>query len=430
MNEQYFIEAGKEYCSTGEYSLAQELFKRAVEVNPESLEAHFELGKCYFIDNKFAEAAEALEKASALNTSNPYVPLLLGKSFKMLSDFLRAKEALEKAKALNPDDGEIAAELREIEEALKRTEKKEEKCRPEEAPRQEEEPPAPGTGLSVETDAEKEQAEAGPQAENAAPLRAEGRGGAGAAARPAAGPAARAGAGEGLPAETRGERKTIPPHRVCITWLLNNKCNYRCSYCQNDFKEPEGFTVLPPERWAEIWKSVHDRYGTCAIQLTGGEPTFYPRFFEVLREVAKLHFVEMQTNLSWEPRQLIDTVSPDRVSRVGASFHQEFEKYDSFIQKMRALKDAGFKVEITYVAYPPYLEKGKDFLRIAREAGVPFSVLSFQGEYQGKRYPESYSQAEIDALAGLNHFIGSYAQAMANWDVEHKVVVDKIEDKN
>lgn len=384
MNEHYFIEAGKEYCSTGEYDMAEELLRKAVEANPGSVPAWFELGKCRFMAGKHPEAAEAFEKACGLDPNNTFAWLLFGKSLKMQSDFEKAKEVLLKAQALEAGNAEINNELADVAASLERVSGKDRRETPEHIP-----------GAVVPAPA--------PEPEKTAP--------------------------SPFPVGTKGPRKDFPPHRVCITWLLTNSCNYRCSYCQNDFKEPEGFSVKTPEEWAAAWKRFYDDYGTAAIQLTGGEPTTYPRFFEILREVAKMHHVEMQTNLSWDPEDLIKAVSPDRVSRIGASFHQDHEKFDVFLAKMKRLKDAGFKVEITYVAYPPYIEKGKELLSQAREAGVPFSVLSFQGEYKGKRYPESYSREEIDRLAELNHFIGNYAQAMANWDVEHKVVVEKNEEK-
>ncbi len=231
-----------------------------------------------------------------------------------------------------------------------------------------------------------------------------------------------------FPTITKSFRKDIPPYRACMTWLINNKCNYHCSYCQNEFKEPEGFKVLTPEEWFSVWKMIYDKYGTVAVQITGGEPAVYPKLFEILKKISKMHHIEIQSNLTWDPQQLIENVPPDRVSRVGASFHREFVNFDIFLEKMCKLKYAGYKVEITYVAYPPFLEEGKDYLKISKEADVPFSVLSFQGEYQGKRYPESYNKAEIELLKELNLSIGNYAEAMVEWDIEHKVVVDKIEE--
>jgi MoaA/NifB/PqqE/SkfB family radical SAM enzyme len=221
---------------------------------------------------------------------------------------------------------------------------------------------------------------------------------------------------------TKGFRYEIPPHRVCITWLINNKCNYRCTYCLNGFDEPPGFKILAPQEWFSVWEDVYKKYGTVSMQITGGEPTVYLRFFEIIRYISRMHFIELQTNLSWDPQELIKNVSPEHISRVGGSFHPEFDKFEIFLEKMARLQEAGFKVEINYVAYPPILDKAKEYLDVAKKSQVQFSVLSFQGEYQGKKYPENYNEVEKTLLKNLNVSSGESAEAMADWDVEKKKI--------
>lgn len=221
---------------------------------------------------------------------------------------------------------------------------------------------------------------------------------------------------------TRGIRRGIPPFRVCITWLINNKCNYRCGYCLNGFEEPPAFKILSPEEWFSIWKEVYDIYGTVSMQVTGGEPTLYPGFFEIIRGISTMHNVELQTNLSWEPRELIGKVPAEHISRIGGSFHPEFAKFDVFLEKIAALRDAGFRVEVNYVAFPPILGSAQSYLDTARKKEIQFSIISFQGEYQGKRYPESYTEDEKKVLKGLNVSSGESAEAMADWDVEKKKI--------
>jgi MoaA/NifB/PqqE/SkfB family radical SAM enzyme len=217
-------------------------------------------------------------------------------------------------------------------------------------------------------------------------------------------------------------RKDIPPHRVCITWLINNKCNYRCTYCLNGFEEPPGFRILTPDEWLAVWEEIYNKYGTTSIQITGGEPTVYPRFFEIMANVCKMHNVELQTNLSFEPQELIDNIPVEGVSRIGGSFHPQYIQFEPFLDKMVKLQAAGFKVEINYVAYPPILRKAKECIDMANEKHVQLSILSFQGEYEGKKYPENYNDEERALLKSLNVSSGESAEAMADWDVEHKKI--------
>ncbi|MBU1124839.1 MAG: radical SAM protein [Candidatus Omnitrophica bacterium] len=221
---------------------------------------------------------------------------------------------------------------------------------------------------------------------------------------------------------TKGFRKDTLPGRACITWLINNKCNYRCSYCLNGFEEPTNFKILPSEEWIRIWEDIYQRYGTVAMQVTGGEPTLYPRFFEILKGISLMHNIELQTNLFWDPRLLIDQVSAEGISRVGGSFHPEFTPFEVFLKKIVAIRDAGFRVEINYVASPAILERAEEYIAGAKDKDIQFSIISFVGEYQGKKYPESYTQEEKDILKKLNVTSGESAESMANWDLEHKKV--------
>lgn len=223
---------------------------------------------------------------------------------------------------------------------------------------------------------------------------------------------------------TKGVRRDIPPYRVCITWLINNKCNYRCSYCLNSFAEPPGFKILTPEEWFSVWKNIYDRYGTVSIQITGGEPTVYPDFFQIIQLISKMHNIDLQTNLFFEPEELIEKVSADHLSRIGASFHPELCRFEIFLEKIVKLRDSGYKIEINYVAYPPILDKAEGYINKAKEKQIQFSVISFQGEYAGKRYPENYSDKERELLKRLNVSSGESAEAMADWDVQKKRIGD------
>lgn len=221
---------------------------------------------------------------------------------------------------------------------------------------------------------------------------------------------------------TKGFRREVPPHRLCVTWLINNKCNYRCTYCLNGFEEPPGFKILTPDEWFSIWEQIYNKYGTASIQITGGEPAVYPDFFKIMGNIGKMHYVELQTNLFWDPEDLINNVPVEYVSRIGGSFHPQYAEFQPFLNKMVKLQERGFKVEINYVAYPPLLKEAANRINEAKEKQVQLSILSFQGEYQGKKYPENYSDEERAILKNLNVSSGESAEAMADWDVEHKKI--------
>lgn len=65
---------------------------------------------------------------------------------------------------------------------------------------------------------------------------------------------------------------------------LLNACNLRCVYCRC----PEAETpLMTTEQWLEVIRSLRG-LGTLRIKFQGGEPTLYPGFLELSREVKKL----------------------------------------------------------------------------------------------------------------------------------------------
>src|SRR3954447_18211050 len=75
-----------------------------------------------------------------------------------------------------------------------------------------------------------------------------------------------------------------------VDWTLGNTCNYACSYCPPRLHD--GLTPWPP---LELLTQFVDRLAahyaplgqTLLFQFTGGEPTVYPQFLELLRHLRK-----------------------------------------------------------------------------------------------------------------------------------------------
>ena len=226
---------------------------------------------------------------------------------------------------------------------------------------------------------------------------------------------------------TKGFRNDIQPYRACATWLITNECNYRCTYCLDSHENTAGFKILTPKEWFLVWKRIYDLYGTMAVQVTGGEPAAYPRFFEIIQELSKMHNFDIQSNLFCDPKEIIGKIPPEYIYRIGGSFHSEHAEFGAFLKKTIMLRDAGYNVEINYVAYPPNLKRLKEYSETAAENDIRFSVLSFQGEHKGRRYPEGYTDAERAVLRTFNVLAGESTSAMEQWDIKHKTIEDRKE---
>jgi len=191
------------------------------------------------------------------------------------------------------------------------------------------------------------------------------------------------------------------PGRVYWCWDIHNACNYKCGYCwlSNPHKDtPKDIHPYPgTKELIEIWTNIYKRYGKCHVHISGGEPAVYPSFFELLAELSLIHAVEFDTNLSFNPLDLIRSAKSDMV-KIDATIHPEFVDSDTFFSKVIQLRDSGFIIGVACVGYPPYLDKINVYRDISAKNKIEFNIQAFRGEFNGKEYPLSYEDSEKEFL--------------------------------
>lgn len=200
-------------------------------------------------------------------------------------------------------------------------------------------------------------------------------------------------------------RRDTAPFRVFFTWGMHYECNYRCSYCYAPKPEKPCFSeekkncadYLSAAEWRRVWENVHAKYGACRIRLDGGEPSIYPSFMELVESVSNRHYLQINTNLSFDPAQFADRVDPARV-RIDASLHLEYVSPSEFVEKIRLLHGRGFKIVASCVAYPPLIDKVKECKRPFEEMQIPFIIHPYSGEFNGKSYPKAYEVEEASKI--------------------------------
>lgn len=186
---------------------------------------------------------------------------------------------------------------------------------------------------------------------------------------------------------------------VELEWLIHYKCNYRCPYCFFDGMweeiEPRN-QYLPLEKWFKVWYRIFEKYEKVRILITGGEPLIYLDFIELVEELSKYCAIGFDTNLSCSVMKLRDFVKKVVAENIdcGLSFHPLFAEYDSFLNKALFLKENGYNVRVYYVTYPPQLGRLKYFQHKFVKKGLNFVPQPFRGRYNGKIYPEAYTEEE------------------------------------
>lgn len=220
-------------------------------------------------------------------------------------------------------------------------------------------------------------------------------------------------------------KTTVAPYRVFFTWDVHYRCNYKCSYCNAQKPEQDDFIearYLEVDKWIAIWDDIYKKYGSCEIQLTGGEPFIYPGIMDLITRLSKIHTLEFSTNLSWEIGPFIENISPER-ARIGVSFHPEFIDFNRFLEKVLILKNNGFEVWVNYVAYPPLLKDMPKYKLEVERAKMHFSILPFSGKFEGRSYPDDYLEFERRIMNGDDNDIVN--KKTISWKTEKQNITTK-----
>lgn len=186
-----------------------------------------------------------------------------------------------------------------------------------------------------------------------------------------------------------------------FSWDIHHSCNYRCPYCWFCDKWDEigkNNTYPGLRRLVQIWSRIYDKYGCAQIQINGGEPFTYPDFIELITEVSKIHKVGITTNLSGDIEAFAEKINKPNV-HLGASFHPLFIEFDTFLRKVLIAKNSGIVVGVLFLAWPSQIKHLLEYEERFRKKGIDFTVLTFWGKYNGRDYPQSYSDSEKEIIS-------------------------------
>ena len=197
---------------------------------------------------------------------------------------------------------------------------------------------------------------------------------------------------------------------VFWNWELVYTCNYRCSYCSYTtlgWESHYHMNAYPGlKRLTEIWTRLYKLYGSCHIEMSGGECSSYPRFYELLKMLTSMHTITMDTNLSFDVQRFAGLADVTKI-RLATSFHPQFVDFKTFFDKCRYLQEKGIsQIFVNYVAYPDQLKEMAECKRQFKEAGIFCFIQPFQGVYKKQTvYPDNYTKEEqllIDAAMADN----------------------------
>lgn len=163
-------------------------------------------------------------------------------------------------------------------------------------------------------------------------------------------------------------------------WDLCYTCNYRCPYCGVWEKKSSNDIIIDARQWLDLWDRIFDKYGSCRIYMSGGEPGTYPFFYDLVRELAKKHVVDICTNLSWDVDRIIPDI-PMQNLKISATFHPSFADFEEFLGKAVKIKDYLSNSQIFYVAYSAQIKEMPQRSAILKEKGINLIPLPLRGSH-------------------------------------------------
>jgi len=138
--------------------------------------------------------------------------------------------------------------------------------------------------------------------------------------------------------------------RINVTWRINRLCNFECWYCIEHERDRRLLSYQDALKVVDYLSKIDKKF--IRLNITGGEPTLYPRFLNVVAAIldsispeTRLHF-NLWTNLSANIQMYqefynlcsqYDNVEPGIIP----GFHKESMKFEAYEQKWKALKDYG-----------------------------------------------------------------------------------------
>ena len=185
-------------------------------------------------------------------------------------------------------------------------------------------------------------------------------------------------------------------YRVHFGLDLTYACNYACPYCVL----PSVSRHRPAAEWAAAWARVHARYGRCYIYMSGGEPSVYPGFFELVKAITPMHTIDLCTNLSWDVARLVPELSPDGF-RVSATFHPSQVTFEEFLPKAVRVRDRlplRFPPlrSVSFVADPGQMGRMPEYKARMEENGLALIPLPLMtGREMGNSDAEKTAIAEL-----------------------------------
>jgi MoaA/NifB/PqqE/SkfB family radical SAM enzyme len=181
-------------------------------------------------------------------------------------------------------------------------------------------------------------------------------------------------------------------------WILLTTCNFRCNYCGIAPSDLGAKMIVygTPAQWVEGFNATGK---TWLLHITGGEPAIYPGFVSLCEQLARGHYLSINSNLSHQcVNAFTERIDPERVHYINAAVHcderQKKASLDVFIERVHKLQWHHFNVLLSLVMTPRMMSIFKELSDYFKSHGLFLIPKAMYGMHQGNNYPAAYSVDE------------------------------------
>lgn len=163
---------------------------------------------------------------------------------------------------------------------------------------------------------------------------------------------------------------------VVIDWMINNLCNYRCTYCSSELNDGSHQDITN-EQFIEYFELIENATPgqNKKLIVTGGEPTLHKNFIELLSTFDKKWFVQVLTNgsrkLSWW-EDFVCRLTQKNI-KIIISFHPEYAD-ENHIFNVCNLICKHFNTSVQILFHPEYSSKCYKMYKKILDADIKTNV--------------------------------------------------------
>lgn len=164
---------------------------------------------------------------------------------------------------------------------------------------------------------------------------------------------------------------------VLIDWMLGNSCNFACDYCPTELHDgSQPWVPLPVA--VGFLDTLHDHYvktfgRNLWVQLTGGEPTQYPGFFEFCA-AARARDIKIAIISNGSRTARFWARAAQVLNSAILTYHDRQVNHFQFLETLSTLREAQIPVHVNVTVHPDRFDDILARVEDIRAAGPGASI--------------------------------------------------------